>query len=55
MGTGGWLPFAVPGLIAVAGTEGAPELTATQIALVPVVVVAVAAATLSWWRTTEAV
>lgn len=52
-GTGGWFPFAIPGLIAIAGTEGAPELSAIQLSLVPVTTVVSVLMTLRWWRRAE--
>lgn len=52
-GTGAWFPYAVPGLMAVAGTDGVPLPTAVQIALVPVVLLAAVGATLAWWRRAE--
>lgn len=54
-GTGGWFPFATPGLLAIAGSEGAPLLTAPQIALVPVTAVLGIWATIAWWRNAEVV
>lgn len=54
-GTGGWFPFAVPGLIAVSGTEGAPSLSAIQIGLVPVTTGLGAWLTLRWWQRAEVV
>lgn len=53
IGTGGWFPFVVPGLLAIAGTEGAPQLNAAQIALVAVVGMAGVWATVRWWRNAE--
>lgn len=52
-GTGAWFPYTVPGLMAVAGTDGVPVPTAVQIALVPVVVIAAVGATVAWWRRAE--
>lgn len=52
-GTGGWFPFAVPGLLAVAGAEGVPPLNPTQIALVGAVAMAGVWATMRWWRNAE--
>ena len=52
-GTGGWFPFAVPGLLAVAGAEGVPQLNVTQIALVGVVAMAGVWATMRWWGNAE--
>ena len=54
-GTGGWFPFAVPGLLAVAGSEGVPPLNPSQIALVPLTAAAGAWATIRWWRHAEVV
>lgn len=54
-GTGGWVPFAVPGLMAVSGTEGAPELSPLQIALVPGATSVVVWLTVRWWRRAEVV
>jgi ABC-2 type transport system permease protein len=54
-GTGGWFPFAVPGLAAVTGTAGAPTLSIAQVALVPLVSLAGVAATVSWWGRAEVV
>lgn len=53
-GAGGWFPYAVPGLVAVAGTDGAPQLNAGQVALVPILVLVAAALTIRWWRRAEA-
>lgn len=54
-GTGGWFPFAVPGLAAVSGTPGIPELTTVQLGLVPALVLAVVPLTVRWWRNAEVV
>jgi ABC-2 type transport system permease protein len=54
-GTGGWFPFAVPGLLAVAGAEGAPTLSVVQLLLVPGLAVVGIWATLLWWRRAEVV
>jgi ABC-2 type transport system permease protein len=54
-GTGGWFPFAVPGLIAVSGAEGAPSLGAIQIGLVPLTTGLGAWLTLLWWQRAEVV
>ena len=54
-GTGGWFPFAVPGLMAVSGAEGVPEVSGAQMLLVPAFVGVVAWWTIRWWRTAEAV
>jgi len=52
-GTGGWFPFAVPGLAAIAGAEGAPDLTPLQVALVPALSALTTLLTIRWWTRTE--
>lgn len=52
-GTGGWFPFAIPGLIAVSGAEGAPELSLLQVGLVPITTVLGVLLTLRWWSRSE--
>lgn len=54
-GVGGWFPFAVPGLVAITGSEAAPALSWMQFALVPVVVVVVVWLTVRWWKRAEVV
>lgn len=54
-GTGGWFPFAVPGLLAVAGSEGIPPISPIQLILVPALTIGCVWLTISWWRTTEVV
>jgi ABC-2 type transport system permease protein len=54
-GTGGWFPFAVPGLMAVAGAEGIPEPTALQVLLVPAVAAVGIWLTIHWWHHAEVV
>lgn len=54
-GTGGWFPFAVPGLIAVAGSEGAPALGAVHIGSIPVTAALGIWLTVRWWRRAEVV
>lgn len=54
-GTGGWFPFAVPGLLAVAGAEGAPELNVAEIGLMFVVALGGVWATVWAWRKAEVV
>lgn len=49
-GTAGWFPFAVPGLLAVAGAPGVPTLSAGQIALVPFTAAVVMSMTVRWWH-----
>ncbi|MCB2223185.1 MAG: ABC transporter permease [Actinobacteria bacterium] len=54
-GTGGWFPYAAPGLYAVAGSEEGIDVHAVQLLLVPLLALAVAWATVRWWRTAEVV
>jgi ABC-2 type transport system permease protein len=54
-GAGGWFPFAVPGLMAIAGADGAPSLSFVQLLLVPALAVASVWATIRWWRGAEVV
>lgn len=54
-GTGGWFPYTVPGLLAVAGTEGTPDLLAIQVALVPVTAIVGGGLAVWWWSRAEAV
>lgn len=54
-GTGGWFPYAAPGLYAVAGSEGVPEVTTLQLLLVPATTFLVAWLTSSWWARAEVV
>jgi ABC-2 type transport system permease protein len=54
-GTGGWFPFAAPGLFAVAGTEGVLEVSALQLLLVPATALVVAWLTVRWWERAEVV
>lgn len=54
-GTGGWFPFAVPGLLAVSGANAAPELTTGQFATVPLVTLLLIAITVLWWDRAESV
>lgn len=53
LGGGAWFPFAVPGLLAVAGTEGVPPVAPIGVVLAVATVVAGAAMTLRWWRDAE--
>lgn len=52
-GTGGWFPYAIPGLLAVAGAEGAPTILPIQIAMVPGLTAVALWLTVRWWRTAE--
>lgn len=54
-GTGGWFPFAVPGLMAVSGADGVPDLNPAQLALVPTVAGVGVWLTVRWWRKAEVV
>lgn len=53
LGTGGWFPYAAPGLYALAGTDGIPEISPLQLAAVPVTVAIVAWLTVQWWQHAE--
>lgn len=52
-GTGQWFPFAVPGLLAVAGAEGVPDLSLIHIALVPATIAVGVWFTVRWWERAE--
>jgi ABC-2 type transport system permease protein len=54
-GTGAWFPFAVPGLLAVSGTEGVVSPNTLQLLLVPTIALAAAWLTVNWWRNSEVV
>lgn len=54
-GTGGWFPYAAPGLYAVEGASSVAEVNAIQLVLVPVTSAAIAWLTVRWWDRTEAV
>ena len=54
-GAGGWLPFAVPGLVAITGSDAAPPLSMVQIALVPALVLVAIWLTVRWWERAEVV
>ncbi|MGH8952623.1 MAG: ABC transporter permease [Acidimicrobiia bacterium] len=54
-GAGGWFPFAVPGLMAVEGAEGAPNLSPAQFALVPAMSLVSIWMTTRWWARAEVV
>jgi ABC-2 type transport system permease protein len=54
-GTGGWFPYAIPGLIAVSGTQGAPVLSAIQVGLVPITAAVGVWLTVHWWQQAEVV
>ncbi|MGA7228486.1 MAG: ABC transporter permease [Acidimicrobiia bacterium] len=51
-GTGGWFPYAVPGLLAVPG-EGIPAPSSIQMALIPVLTGISMWMTMTWWQRTE--
>ena len=53
LGAGSWFPFAVPGLVAVAGAPGVPSPGAVGVGLAVLSVAAGAAATVRWWRRAE--
>lgn len=48
-GTGGWFPYATPGLYALAGANGIPEASPLRLLLVPVTIGIVAWLTVRWW------
>ena len=54
-GTGGWFPFAVPGLLAVAGAEGVPVVTEAQVVLALVLSTGFVFFTAAMWSRAEAV
>ncbi len=54
-GTGAWFPFVVPGLLAIGGAESAPEVSAIQVALVPLTAIVLMTWTVWWWDRSEAV
>lgn len=54
-GAGSWFPYAAPALwMGMGGPEAAAEVSLTQLALVPVMSAAAAAATIVWWGRAEA-
>ncbi len=53
LGGAAWFPFAVPGLVAIAGTPGVPSPGTVSIGLAVVSVVGGAAGTVWWWRRAE--
>lgn len=55
LGAGGWFPFAVPGLVAITGSEAAPTLSAGQFAMVPALIVLAVWLTVTWWRKAQVV
>lgn len=55
LGAGGWFPFAVPGLLAVADGTTIPLPGPAQVALAVATVVAGAWATVAWWDHAEVV
>lgn len=52
-GTGGWFPYAAPGLFAVAGAEGVDEVSALQLLLVPLTTLVLGWLTVHWWQRAE--
>lgn len=55
LGTGGWFPYAAPGLYAMEGTVGVTDVGALQLLLVPMTTAAAAWLTVEWWERTEVV
>lgn len=53
LGTGGWFPYAAPGLFALAGVDGIPAVSTIQLLLVPATVGLVAWLTMRWWARAE--
>jgi ABC-2 type transport system permease protein len=54
-GAGAWFPYAAPSLwMGLGGPEAAAKVTATQLALAPLVSAAAVAGTLAWWGHAEA-
>lgn len=54
-GTGGWFPFAAPGLYAMTGVEGIAPVGLIQLLLVPLTAAVTVWATMSWWHRAEVV
>jgi ABC-2 type transport system permease protein len=54
-GTGGWFPYAAPGLYAVGGANGVADVNVIQLLLVPTTTVVVVWLTVRWWDRTEVV
>jgi ABC-2 type transport system permease protein len=54
-GTGGWFPFAAPGLYAMSGVEGVTQVGLVQLLLVPLTASVAVWATMSWWHRAEVV
>jgi ABC-2 type transport system permease protein len=54
-GIGGWFPYAVPGLLAVSGSEGIADISGAQASLVPIVSLILATVTVLWWRRAQVV
>ncbi len=52
-GTGGWFPYAAPGLYAIAGTTEVADIDVAQLLLVPVTTLVVAWLTVVWWNRAE--
>jgi len=54
-GAGSWFPYAAPSLwMGMGGAEAAAKVSATQLALAPLVSAAAVAATIAWWGHAEA-
>lgn len=54
-GTGAWFPYAAPGLYALAGADGIPEVNGAQLLLVPATTLVLAWGTVRWWGRAEVV
>lgn len=54
LGAGGWVPWSLPGLWAVATPgSGLEQVPATRLVVVPLCALALAALTIGWWRRAE--
>jgi ABC-2 type transport system permease protein len=54
-GTGGWFPYAAPGLYGLAGAEGVADVSAIQLLLVPITSAIIVWLTVRWWKRAEVV
>lgn len=54
-GSGGWFPYAAPGLYAIAGAGGVADVSVAQLLLVPATSAFVAWITVRWWERAEVV
>jgi ABC-2 type transport system permease protein len=54
-GTGGWFPYAAPGLYGLAGAADVADVSAIQLLLVPTTSAIIAWLTVRWWKQAEVV